>query len=123
MFGACFYCGSSAFEACAHREQLMQRPQPYEPTDKRLARFNFNGSAHILAARRDHARRIASEQTHAPDEMGEAEAAAYLGLRPCTLERYRYLQSGPDWFKEGSTIRYRREDLDRWRTATRQRRA
>jgi len=41
------------------------------------------------------------------------EAAAYLGLMPCTLEKWRCQGKGPRFVKLGSkAVRYRRSDLD-----------
>jgi len=42
------------------------------------------------------------------------QAAAYLGLSPNTLNRWRYTGDGPRFVKLGRAVRYRREELDDW---------
>lgn len=43
------------------------------------------------------------------------EAAAYLGVRPTTLEHWRSYGKGPSHIKIGPRIiRYRLNDLDKW---------
>jgi hypothetical protein len=43
------------------------------------------------------------------------EAAAYLGLSPSTLEKFRLSGEGPPYHKSGPKIVvYRPDDLDRW---------
>jgi hypothetical protein len=42
-------------------------------------------------------------------------AAAYLNLAPSTLNKARVFGTGPAFFRLGRAIRYRREDLDKWR--------
>jgi excisionase family DNA binding protein len=42
------------------------------------------------------------------------QAAAYLGLSPNTLNRWRYTGDGPRFVKLGRAVRYRIEDLDEW---------
>ena len=41
-------------------------------------------------------------------------AAELLGFSPKTLMRYRVSGGGPVFYKFGSLIRYRREDLEAW---------
>lgn len=45
-------------------------------------------------------------------------AAAYLGLSPKTIERFRSEGTGPAYVKAGpgrrAAVRYRRADLDAW---------
>lgn len=48
-----------------------------------------------------------SEQT-----LTTHQAAAYLGLSPNTLERWRWSGKGPSYRKLGRAVRYTREDLD-----------
>lgn len=44
-----------------------------------------------------------------------AEAAEYLGLKPATLETWRWAGKGPSYLKlHGASVRYRRRDLERW---------
>jgi excisionase family DNA binding protein len=40
------------------------------------------------------------------------EAAAYLNLRPATLEQWRWNGRGPKFCKIGRSCRYRQSDLD-----------
>ena len=47
------------------------------------------------------------------------EAAAWLGLSPKTLERYRVSGEGPDFHKFGARVRYLLEDLEKWASARR----
>ena len=47
------------------------------------------------------------------------EAAAWLGLSPKTLERYRVSGEGPDFHKFGTRVRYLFEDLEVWASARR----
>lgn len=59
------------------------------------------------------------------DELAEEnhldtrEAAAWLGLSPKTLERYRVSGEGPDFRKSGARVRYLLEDLEKWASARR----
>ena len=48
-------------------------------------------------------------------------AASFLGLSPRTLDRYRVTGEGPEFYRFGSRIRYRREDLESWAAARRMR--
>ena len=51
--------------------------------------------------------------------MGTREAAAFLGLSPRTLDRYRVTGAGPAFHKFGTRIRYARADLEDWAAARR----
>ena len=42
----------------------------------------------------------------------EADAAAYLGLAPKTLARWRWAGKGPTFHKLGSAVRYSVNELD-----------
>ncbi len=42
----------------------------------------------------------------------EEDAAAYLGLSPKTLSRWRWSGKGPTFHKLGSSVRYKFEELD-----------
>lgn len=42
------------------------------------------------------------------------EAAAFLRTPVATLRYWRHLGIGPDGFRLGHRVLYRREDLDRW---------
>jgi len=46
--------------------------------------------------------------------MGTREAAAFLGLSPRTLDRYRVTGEGPAFHKFGTRVRYARADLEKW---------
>ena len=41
-------------------------------------------------------------------------AAAYMGLKPSTLEAWRVRGGGPVFLKLGKAVRYRQSDLDRF---------
>ncbi|MEG3093169.1 helix-turn-helix transcriptional regulator [Sphingomonas sp. PB1R3] len=47
-----------------------------------------------------------------PRFLREADAAAYLGLSPKTLSRWRWAQCGPTFRRFGTSIRYAIEDLE-----------
>ena len=51
--------------------------------------------------------------------LGTREAAAFLGLSPRTLDRYRVTGEGPAFHKFGSRILYARVDLEEWAAARR----
>ena len=46
--------------------------------------------------------------------MTTVEAAAYVGLKKPTMERFRFLGQGPAYCKLGGAVRYRKKDLDEW---------
>lgn len=48
----------------------------------------------------------------APRLLREIDAAAYLGLAPKTLARWRWAGKGPTFHKLGSAVRYSVEELD-----------
>ena len=48
------------------------------------------------------------------DYLTAQEAADYLRSSPSTLAKRRVDGSGPVFYKIGTTIRYRRSDLDDW---------
>ena len=49
------------------------------------------------------------------------EAAAFPGLSPRTLDRYRVSGEGPMFFEFGSWVRYLKADLEAWAQARRRR--
>lgn len=49
-----------------------------------------------------------------PAVMNTESAAAYLDMRPGTLEIWRSTRRGPPYIKVGRSVRYRRSDLDAW---------
>ena len=53
--------------------------------------------------------------------MKTEEVAAYLGLSPRTLERYRWSGAGPEFFRFGNRVRYLRAHLVAWAAARRAR--
>ena len=53
--------------------------------------------------------------------LNTSQAAAYLGLRPPTLERWRSVGEGPVFYKLGARVVYAREDLDAFAESGRQR--
>jgi Helix-turn-helix domain len=50
------------------------------------------------------------------DLLTLAEAASYLRTPVATLRYWRHLGVGPDGFRIGRRVVYRRADLDRWVT-------
>ena len=56
---------------------------------------------------------------NASSYMSTREAAAFLGLSPRTLDRYRVSGGGPVFRKFGSSVRYARADLESWASARR----
>ena len=56
---------------------------------------------------------------NASSYMSTREAAAFLGLSPRTLDRYRVSGEGPVFHKFGSSVRYGRTDLESWAQARR----
>jgi hypothetical protein len=57
-------------------------------------------------------------QTNARDISSDlltlTEAAAFLRTPIATLRYWRHLGTGPDGFRLGRRVLYRREDLERW---------
>ena len=51
--------------------------------------------------------------------MNGREAAAFLGLSPRTLDRYRVNGEGPAFHKFGNRVRYARADLEAWASTRR----
>ncbi len=51
--------------------------------------------------------------------LSTRRAAAYLGLSPRTLDRYRVSGGGPDFHRFGGRVLYRQTDLERWATERR----
>ena len=62
---------------------------------------------------------VAGEDPGAVQGLDTREAAAWLGLSPKTLERYRVSGEGPDFQKFGARVRYPIEDLEEWASARR----
>lgn len=51
-----------------------------------------------------------------PALLNEAMAAAYLGIEPKTLTRWRWASRGPKFVKVGALVRYTQTDLDAYVT-------
>lgn len=51
---------------------------------------------------------------HAPRYLNTKQAARYVGLSPCTLNRMRVTGEGPRYAKAGRRVVYDRADLDAW---------
>ena len=52
-----------------------------------------------------------------PGYLDTPAAARHLGLSPSKMNKLRMTYDGPPFFKIGRrSVRYRREDLDRWMT-------
>ena len=51
--------------------------------------------------------------------LSTREAAAWLGLSPRTLDRYRVSGDGPAFHRFGSRVRYLAADLEAWASARR----
>ena len=50
-----------------------------------------------------------------PTVMNTAAAAAYLDMKPGTLEIWRSIRrDGPPYIKVGRCVKYRKSDLDGW---------
>ncbi|MWL88123.1 helix-turn-helix domain-containing protein [Cupriavidus sp. SW-Y-13] len=49
--------------------------------------------------------------------LTEPQAAVVLGVKPSTLERWRYASKGPSYVKIGGGVRYRPNDLSAWADA------
>lgn len=49
-----------------------------------------------------------------PATFNTTEAATYLGISPSKLSRLRHSGRSPPYIRISTSIRYRREDLDRW---------
>ena len=72
-----------------------------------MARRKFYQKAGIVAA-------TAPQREHLIDEH---EGAAILGLSVKTLRRWRWLKTGPPWYRIGAAIRYSPGDLDEFKAA------
>ena len=46
--------------------------------------------------------------------LSTVEAAVYLGRSPRTLEKWRAMQTGPDYKMSGNKVRYSNVELDKW---------
>lgn len=49
-----------------------------------------------------------------PRYLNTQQAATYVGLSPCTLNRMRVTGEGPLYAKAGRRVLYDPSDLDRW---------
>lgn len=48
------------------------------------------------------------------DIISTSVAAEILGVSPGTLRYWRYMDQGPQSFRVGKHVKYRREDIDAW---------
>ena len=48
------------------------------------------------------------------DLMYREEAGTYLRVPPATMSQWAYRGIGPEFFRVGRRVLYRRADLDRW---------
>lgn len=46
--------------------------------------------------------------------LNPRETAAYLGSSVSALSQYRALGIGPEYFKIGKMVRYRKSDINKW---------
>lgn len=46
--------------------------------------------------------------------MTPAEVSAYLQVPEATVEKWRYIRTGPDYMHVGRHVRYRRSSVDAW---------
>lgn len=53
-------------------------------------------------------------QNHTSNFLNTPQTAAFLGLKPGTLEVWRVQGKGPAFVKFGRAVRYRIADLERW---------
>jgi len=51
-------------------------------------------------------------ETSDTERLNNAQAAAYLGLKIATLNKWRVYGDGPPFIKVGRLIQYRKSDLD-----------
>ena len=64
---------------------------------------------------------MTNDDTHtAPELLTLAETAAVLRTPVATLRYWRHLGVGPDGFRLGRRVVYRRGDVDRWLTEQQQ---
>jgi predicted DNA-binding transcriptional regulator AlpA len=47
-------------------------------------------------------------------KLNTEEAAAFLGVKPCTLEVWRCKKKGPKYAKLGSRVMYDQQELENW---------
>ena len=108
--GAWMAAHVSEAEACAIRAAVAGGPCPggdaFQP-----APIHSGG---IHAAREFHPNHQGDRTMQEKIHMSTREAAAYLGLSPRTLDRYRVNGAGPAFHRLGGRVRYRRADIDAW---------
>lgn len=49
-----------------------------------------------------------------PEMLNDLQVARYLRMSVASVRRWRVMHQGPKFFKIGSAVRYRREDVDAW---------
>ena len=89
-------------EVRAVRERLAEYEDPFDGT--------WDAGEGLPGSKEDQA---------AAQGLDTREAAAWLGLSPKTLERYRVSGEGPDFHKSGDRVRYLLTDLEAWASARR----
>ena len=116
--------------------RLRQGASPYlETFDRVRAWMAANASEDELRAVRERLADVANPFDGTWDTTGKSssgegpreeanlldtrEAAAWLGLSPKTLERYRVSGEGPEFQRFGSRVRYLLKDLEAWASARR----
>lgn len=53
-----------------------------------------------------------------PELLTTDQLAAELGVSKRTLDHWRYMGSGPDYCKLGGRVRYRRDAVEQWISAS-----
>lgn len=54
------------------------------------------------------------QPTNFNQSLTTPEAAQFIGIKPATLEHWRWEKCGPRYLKLGRAVRYRLEDLNAW---------
>ena len=114
--GAWMAAHVSEAEACAIRAAVAGGPCPnndaiHRPAEIQPAPIHPGG---IHAAREIDPNHQGDRTMQEKIHMSTREAAAYLGLSPRTLDRYRVNGAGPAFHRLGGRVRYRRADIDAW---------
>jgi predicted DNA-binding transcriptional regulator AlpA len=55
----------------------------------------------------------------APELLNEHQVAKFLQLSVASVRRWRLFRTGPKYFKIGSAVRYRRDDVETWLSSCR----
>jgi predicted DNA-binding transcriptional regulator AlpA len=54
-----------------------------------------------------------------PELLNEHQVAKFLQLSVASMRRWRLFRTGPKYFKIGSAVRYRRDDVETWLSSCR----